>query len=366
MPDFALLNGSQNVTRGGYLSRLVSSAKAELPSRLTPKTKNIERQLLSDQHPMSIVSEAYRGLRSSLLLSQAGGAPQVMLVTSAVCGEGKTTNLINAAIIFAQMDIRVLIIDADLRRPRCHTFLKMQRTIGLAEHLAGQVELQKAIAPTRIANLSLMSSGSSPPNPAELLGSKKMQDTLQELRGQYQFILIDSSPVMAVSDALVLSTYADGVLLVIDSRTPKQLVKTASTRLTTMHTKILGLLLNRADIRKRDFGGQYNHYYHYYQDEPERTGPPSADEHPQDFVQLNPHEFLQVISVKLIDVLGPMAPRVLNDHIRRLGESADAFPEVRREELIEEVSSEIFSESLRREFKDEMMKKVKAGSARIR
>ena len=288
-----------------------------------------------------------------------------MLVTSAVSGEGKTTSLINTAIIFAQMDIRVLIIDADLRRPRCHTFLKMERTVGLTEHLAGQIELQKAVAPTRITNLSLVSSGSSPPNPAELLGSKKMQEMLRELRGQYQLILIDSSPVMAVSDALVLSTQTDGVLLVIGSRTPKQLVKTASTRLTTMHAKILGLLLNRADIRKREFGGHYHHYYHYYHDEPEATGPSSNDEQPQDFVQLNPRDFLQLISTKLLEALGPMAHLVLNDHIRRLGESADYFPEARREELIERVSCEIFADSLRREFKDEMMKEIKPRAGRI-
>jgi polysaccharide biosynthesis transport protein len=353
VPDFALLNGTQNVTRGGYLSRLVGSAKVELPFRLTKQAENTERQLLSDHHPMSIVTEAYRALRSSLLLSQAGGAPQVMLVTSAVCGEGKTTSLINTAIIFAQMDIRVLIIDADLRRPRCHTFLKMQRTVGLTEHLAGQVELHKAIAPTRIGNLSLMSSGSSPPNPAELLGSKKMQDTLQELRGQYQLILIDSSPVMAVSDALVLSTHTDGVLLVIGSKTPKQLVKRASTRLTTMHTKTLGLLLNRADIRKRDFGNYYHQYYDYYQDNADIAGPTSNDEHPKDFLQL--------VSFKLTEAMGPMAGLVINDHIHRLGESADSFPDSRRKELIERVSSEILVDSYRRQFKHEMMKEIEAG-----
>jgi polysaccharide biosynthesis transport protein len=357
VPDFALLNGTQNSTRGGYISRLVSSAKAELPSRLTKQAKNSERQLLSDHHPMSIVTEAYRGLRSSLLLSQAGGAPQAVLVTSAVCGEGKTTTLINAAIIFAQMDIRVLIIDADLRRPRCHTFLKMQRTVGLTEHLAGQVELHKAIAPTRIGNLSLMSSGSSPPNPAELLGSKKMQDTLQELRGQYEFIFIDSSPVMVVSDALLLSTHTDGVLLVIDSRTPKQIIKKASTRLTTTHTKILGILLNGTDIRKRDFGGYYRHYFDYYQDDPDMAVATFHDDE-------RPQDFLTVISAKLIETMGPMAPRVLNDHILALGESADSFPKDRRKELIERVSSEILTDSFRRQFENEMMKEIEDGSAR--
>ncbi len=268
VPDFALLNGKNYGYGYGYVSRLVNSAKAELPDT-TPKDS--EKQLLLDHHPLSLVTEAYRSLRSSLLLSHAGGPPQVMLLTSAARGEGKTTTVINTAIVFAQMGIRVLIIDGDLRRPDCHKLLKMDNGAGLADALAGQVEWQDAIRPTAAENLFLMSSGTLPPNPAELLGSKKMHEILQQLREQYEFIFVDSSPVMAVSDAVLLSTVVDGTLLVVNRQTPKPLIRKARTRLSTPHSKILGILLNRVDTRTGEYGCYYNHYYDYY-------GPESAKE----------------------------------------------------------------------------------------
>jgi polysaccharide biosynthesis transport protein len=374
VPDFALLNGTHNGARANYVSRLVSSAKAELPGWVRSSAKTTERQLVSDHHPLSVVTEAYRGLRSSLLLSQAGAAPQTMLITSAVRGEGKTTTLINTAIMFAQMDAKVLIIDADLRRPRCHSYLKMENTVGLTELLVGQIELQKAIKPTQLNNLFLMSSGSLPPNPAELLGSKKMNEVLQQLRKQYDSIFIDSSPVMAVSDALVMSTKLDGTLLVINSKTPKQIVKKASMRLNSVHTKMLGTLLNGIDICNGEFGRYYRHYYDYYQsdagilgvsttrrngkllqaDRSESSEPAAwttkSDERHQDFLEL--------MSAKLYEAMGPMAPLVLKDHIRALGESPESFAIAKRKELIERVSSEILTESFRVRFKEETTKEI--------
>jgi polysaccharide biosynthesis transport protein len=272
VPDFALLNETHDAKGSNYASRLVSSAKAELQTWAPKRSKNSEGQLVLDHHPLSVVTEAYRSLRSSLLLSQAGAPPQIMLVTSAVRGEGKTTTVINTAVMFAQMGMQVLIIDADLRRPRCHMLLKMENTTGLTELLAGQIKLQQAIKATPMDNLSLMSSGSPPPNPAELLGSKNMHEVLQQLRKQYEFIFIDSSPIMAVSDAALLSTRTDGTLLVINSKTPKQVIKKARKRLSTLHAKPLGILLNGVDIRTGEYGKYYRHYYDYYQDEPETSG----------------------------------------------------------------------------------------------
>ncbi|HZA53935.1 MAG TPA: polysaccharide biosynthesis tyrosine autokinase [Candidatus Udaeobacter sp.] len=370
VPDFALLNGTHNGGRANYVSRLVSSAKAELPGWVRGPSKNTERQLVLDHHPLSVVTEAYRGLRSSLLLSQAGAAPQTVLITSALRGEGKTTTLINTAIMFAQMDTKVLIIDADLRRPRCRAYLKMDNTVGLTELLAGQIEVQRAIKPTPIDNLSLMSSGTLPPNPAELLGSKKMQEILQQLREQYEFIFIDSSPVMAVSDALLLSTKIDGALLVINGKTPKQLVKKASARLIAVRTKMLGILLNGIDIRNGEFGYYYRHYYDYYPQDPEtRNGSTrrrngkvlsersdaaawttSGDEDSQDF--------LEIISAKLFDAMGPMATLVLREHILALGESPDAFPKAKQKELIKRVGREILTDSFRLRFEQEMSKEI--------
>jgi capsular exopolysaccharide synthesis family protein len=261
VPDFARVDSRQY----SYVSQIVHSAKLELPFGASEKS---DKELVLAHHPQSVVSEAYRTLRSALLLSLAGEPPRTILMTSATRGEGKTTTVINTAIVFAQMGVRVLVIDADLRRPRCHHLLKVENTVGLAEILAGQIDLTQAIRPTAAANLFFISSGASPPNPAELLGSNRMHEILDELRNDYEFIFIDSSPVMAVSDAVLLSTMAEGVVLVVNGKTPKQLVRTTRSRLSTGRTKILGILLNRVDMRGGGYANYYNQYYDYYGQDP--------------------------------------------------------------------------------------------------
>jgi capsular exopolysaccharide synthesis family protein len=257
VPDFACLTGGSY----GYVTRLINSAKAELPA---PRSRRSESQLVLDHHPLSLVTEAYRSLRSSLLLSQPGKPPQAMLVTSAARAEGKTTTLVNTAIVYSQMGARVLIVDADLRRPHCHSLLKMEKGVGLVEVLAGQLSWRDAVQSTAAENLFLLSAGELPPNPAELLISTKMREVLEDLRAEYDYIFIDSSPIMAVSDAVFLSTMVDGTLLVIDGKTPKQLVKKARARLNIPNPKILGTMLNRVDIRTVGYSKYYRQYYEYY------------------------------------------------------------------------------------------------------
>ncbi|MBI4526971.1 MAG: polysaccharide biosynthesis tyrosine autokinase [Deltaproteobacteria bacterium] len=264
VPDFSLLNKPGY----GYVSRLVNRAASELPAAIDGDSN---KQLVLAHHPLSVVVEAYRMLRSSLLLSRAGEPPHIVLITSATRGEGKTTTLINTAIVFAQMGVRTLVIDADLRRPRCHKVLEVENGVGLSELLAGQIDVQKAIKPTAADGLFLMSSGAACPNPAELLGSKKMNETLLLLKEQYDYIFVDSSPVMAVSDAVMLSTMVEGVLLVVDGKTSKTLVREARARLSNPYTKILGVLLNRVDTRNGDYASYYRHYYHYYHDDDQMT-----------------------------------------------------------------------------------------------
>jgi capsular exopolysaccharide synthesis family protein len=166
------------------------------------------------------------------------------------------------------MGIRVLIVDADLRRPRCHTLLDLESGSGLTEVIAGQAQWCDVISPTSAENLWLMRSGSVPPNPAELLGSKIMQELLHQLGQHYEFIFVDSSPVMAVTDAVLLSTIVDGTLVVIDQNTAKPLLRKALTRLSTPHTKIIGTLLNRVDSRRAEYASYFNHYYEYYHRDP--------------------------------------------------------------------------------------------------
>jgi capsular exopolysaccharide synthesis family protein len=261
VPDFLRLNNSTY----GYVSKAGSHARPQLP---VAESKDSGKEIVLSHHPLSVIAEAYRAFRTSILLSQAGEPPQTILITSATRGEGKTVTVINTAITFTQMGVRVLIIDADLRRSRCHKLLGMENGIGLTELLTGQRGPQEVIKPTATDNLFLLSGGSAPPNPAELLGSRKMHETLTSLREHYDFILIDSSPIMPVSESLLLSTMVDGVLLVVDgAKTPKQVVREARSRLGKARSKILGVMLNRVDARNGGYAYYYRHYYSYYHDD---------------------------------------------------------------------------------------------------
>ena len=148
------------------------------------------------------------------------------------------------------MGVRVLVIDADLRRSRCHKTLGMRNGFGLTEVLTGQRETHEVIKALPMQNLFFLGSGTTAPNPTELVGSKKMYDTLTSLREQYDYILIDAPPIRGMSDAVLLSTMVDGVLLVVNARqTMKQLVKEAQARLNYARANILGVVLNKVDGR---------------------------------------------------------------------------------------------------------------------
>ena len=213
---------------------------------------------------LAVITEAYRKLRTSIFLSRSEKPPRAILFTSATAGEGKTMTAANTAIMFAQQGNKVLLIDADLHRPSCHKALKIPGITGLADYLAGQEELHRAIKQTSIANLSVLNCGSVPPSPTELIGSRKMHETVAFLKDDYDFLFIDSPPVMPVSDAVVLSSLADGMIFVVEGqKTPKHLVRTAIAHLGNNQAKILGVVLNRVDIR----GPEYREYYQYYNPE---------------------------------------------------------------------------------------------------
>jgi capsular exopolysaccharide synthesis family protein len=212
-------------------------------------------------NPFSITTEAYRMLRATLLVAQAETPPKTLLFTSGRHGEGKTVTAVNTAAVLAQMGVRVLLIDADLRCSACHTVLGIENKAGLAEVLAGRWAPSDVIRPTVSEHLFVLSSGSMPRNPAELVGSKQMRAVLASLQEQYDYILIDSPPVMLASDAMLLSTMVDGVVLVANAqRTPKQIVRAARTRLTCAQAKILGVVLNQLNIRHREYAYYYRKY----------------------------------------------------------------------------------------------------------
>src|SRR5579863_4997608 len=216
-------------------------------------------ELVTQSRPRSQMAESYRALRTSLLLTFAGGPPTVILITSALPEEGKTTTSVNSAIVLAQKGTRVLLIDADLRRPSIHKTLGMGPKVGLSNVLTGTASLQQAIIPSTILpDLFLLPAGTPPPNPAELLASTKMKNVLDELRKHYDHIVIDSPPTLSVTDAVVMSTDADAVVLVIRSgHTTKPALRRARDILLQVNARVCGVLVNAVDLNSPDY------YYHY-------------------------------------------------------------------------------------------------------
>ena len=214
----------------------------------------------------SSAAEAYRVLRTSVLLSAAGRPPKTILITSGQPGEGKTTTVVNTAISLAQMGASVLIIDCDLRRPTTHKVLGVDHGQGLSTYLSRDVELDRLIQKLPIANLSLLPCGPVPPNPAELIISEKMKDMLHVLAGKYDHILIDSPPLINVTDPVILSTMVDGVILVVHGgKSTRDVVRRARQELSTVGAKIFGVVLNNVDLRRDGYDDYYyNRYYSGY------------------------------------------------------------------------------------------------------
>ena len=250
--------GSRAAREGANAKRLVIASSKEVV------------ELITQVRPQSQMAESYRALRTSLLLSNLGAPPKVIMVTSALPQEGKTTTSINCAVVLAQKGIRVLLIDADLRRPSIHKTLGMGPRSGLSNVLTGSATLESAITHSPILpNLDVLPAGTPPPNPAELLASTNMRDVLQELRGQYDHIVVDTPPTLSVTDAVVLSPRADAIVLVIRSgQTTKQALRRSRDILMQVNAKVSGVLLNAVDLSSPDYyyyyeyQGKYAGYYH--------------------------------------------------------------------------------------------------------
>ncbi len=237
-----------------------SAREGPNPKRLVIASSKEAVELVTQVRPQSQMAESYRALRTSLLLSNLGAPPKVIMMTSALPQEGKTTTSINCAVVLAQKGVRVLLIDADLRRPSIHKTLGMGPHRGLSNVLTGSATLEEAISQTSILpNLDVLTAGTPPPNPAELLASTNMRDLLAQLREQYDHIVIDTPPSLSVTDAVVLSPRADAVVLVIrSSQTTKQALRRSRDILTQVNAKVVGVLLNAVDLSSPD-------YYYYYE-----------------------------------------------------------------------------------------------------
>ena len=206
------------------------------------------------------INETFRAIRIGIVASRVAPSPKTILITSGTVGEGKTMIAVNSALAFAQMGDKVLLMDADLRRARCHTMLDIPNDGGLSEILAGRRKSEEAVRSTGIEGLACITAGSPHSNPGALLGSKKMGELLAYLKSFYDCIIIDSAPVMQISDTLLLATMVDGVLLVIGPATPKQVLRTVCSRLNMVRAKLLGSVLNRLDIKMGTDGYYYSPY----------------------------------------------------------------------------------------------------------
>jgi len=219
-------------------------------------------ELLINATGPSLQAEAYKHLRTSILLSTAGRAPKSLLVTSSVPAEGKTTTVVNTATVLAQTGAQVLVIDADMRRPRLHHVFGLSNNDGLSGILSSdmtEADVLSKITKFRDTNIYLLSSGAIPPNPAELLGSAQMKRLLDMVGETFNYIVIDSPPIASFTDGVLISSLVDGVLLVVHGgKTSRQVVKRTRQMLHEIGAKIIGVVLNKAEVRSSDY-----YYYHY-------------------------------------------------------------------------------------------------------
>lgn len=233
---------------------------------------------LEERH--SPMAEAYRHLRTSLLFSSAGRPPQTILVTSSQPSEGKTTTAINTAITLAQSDVDVVIIDCDLRRPRLHSYFDMENTQGLTNYLSGEPNTDHLIKRCKgLPKLRVITSGPIPPNPAELLSSDEMKKLLQFLKGRYKHVIIDSPPAISFTDAAILSTLVDGVVLVaMAGKSSLQLMRRFKQRLGNIGARIYGVVLNGIKSSSIEYDYYGSGYYDYYGKSEADTATPYFEE----------------------------------------------------------------------------------------
>ncbi|HDZ12892.1 MAG TPA: polysaccharide biosynthesis tyrosine autokinase [Bacteroidetes bacterium] len=226
-------------------------------------SNEIAERLVTHLRPKSPIAEAYRSLRTQIQYAKSESPIHSILVSSPGPGEGKSTSVTNLAITIAQMGTKTILVDSDLRRPVIHSLFGVQKDVGLTNYLVGNAALEDVIRSTAVDNLYLMTSGVLPPNPAELVGSKRMKALVELLSKQFDYVLFDSPPIIAVTDAIVMAPMVDAVVLVVRSQlTDKNATKRAFELLNNVNAYMPGVLLN--DVSSAYIYGSYYYYYYYY------------------------------------------------------------------------------------------------------
>jgi len=267
IPSMASLNHRRGGVYGLYdrAKLLTTGAETSTEGQLAAPNTAAGRwyRIDGESKPHSSLAEAFHSLRTSVLLSRAERPPRSLLVTSSQPGEGKTTVSANLAISLAQLEQRVLLVDADLRRPCLHKVFELKENPGLVGYLTGQQEWRAAVEPTQIATLDVIASGPIPPNPADLLSSERMRALVREALADYNFVLLDSPPLLNLADSRILATLVEGVVLIVQGGvTPREFVQHAEFHARDVGANIIGAVLNNVNVRASDY--YYYYRYHYY------------------------------------------------------------------------------------------------------
>jgi len=217
--------------------------------------------VVTHSDPKSPVSEAFRNLRTNVHYTNIDREIRVIQITSPVQGEGKSTITSNYAVTLAQSGKRVVVVDCDLRRPQLHKIFALKNTNGLSNVLVGDHAMETNLRETKVPNLYVLTSGPIPPNPSEMLDSKRMKELVQSLKDHFDTVIFDSPPILPVTDGLVLSQIADGTMVVVSlGKTEKEALRKTIDSLENIDANILGTVLNNASIKS---GYYYNYEYEY-------------------------------------------------------------------------------------------------------
>ena len=218
------------------------------------------KSIISYNDPKSVISEQYRTIRTNIEYSNVDQNTKTILVTSSDKNEGKTTTVSNLAVSFANLNKKVLLIDCDLRNASIHKMFRLNNIYGLTDILAKDRAVDKCIQETELENLYVLTAGAIPPNPAEILSSEKMKNLIEDLKNIYDYIFIDTPPIGLVTDAGALSSFIDGVVLVVKSESvEKKYLEETKKKLDAVDARILGAILNSYKSEQKDYN-----YYSYY------------------------------------------------------------------------------------------------------
>ena len=261
---------------GSYRSYGADAAK---PEEALPQVREIE--LINHLYPKFSIAEDYRTVRTSILFSHADAAPKTIAFTSTLPQEGKTATVSNLAVSFAQLEGRVLLVDADLRKPRLSKIFNLRNASGLSSYLAGKGSFDEVVQKTSIENIWTVPSGPHPPNPAELLNSKRMKDLLAEAKERFNVVLLDTPPVLAVIDPVIVASLADSTVIVVRAgKTTRRPLLRAIEEVRKSKADIIGVVFNEVRIGRQGIGTPFYHYYQYEYESDEAAKRPAVPSEP--------------------------------------------------------------------------------------